>query len=110
MMACVATTVKPLLLVLTCRYKTRHVELQAPYPYLPLNTYRAVFVSDRLENPHRAGPNNRGAAIIMGNQEKQWLDSYWKNQKIRVVNEATQQLGRYREALLDDSAGQADKQ
>jgi hypothetical protein len=84
-------------------YRDLHVRHRAPYSLLPLNDYRQVFVTDRMEDPDRAGPSNEGAATIMGNTVRQWEASYWKNKRIKVAKEATKALGAYRDSHLREA-------
>jgi hypothetical protein len=88
---------------LTAWYKTVHMQYRAPYPYLSINTYRKVFVTDRLENPDRPGPSNEGAALIMGNSEKQWQASYWPNKMQKLAEGAVHDMGMYRSSLLAEA-------
>lgn len=88
---------------LTAWYKAVHEQHRAPYPYLPINTYRKVFVSDRLENPDRPGPSNEGAAIIMGNSVRQWHASYWPNKQQKLADGAAKDMATYRKNLLQEA-------
>jgi hypothetical protein len=88
---------------LTAWYKSVHETHNAPYPYLPINTYRKVFVADRLENPDRPGPSNEGAAIIMGNSVRQWQASYWPNKQQKLAHGAAADMEVYRQGLLADA-------
>jgi hypothetical protein len=62
--------------------------------------YRAVFVKDRMEEPEVPGPDNEGAAIIMGNTPRQWDMVYWKDKRQVLANKAVQKLSAYREAKM----------
>jgi hypothetical protein len=94
---------------LTAWYKGVHEQHNAPYPYLPINTYRKVFVTDRLENPDRPGPSNEGAAIIMGNSVRQWQATYWPNKIQKLAQGAAEDMEAYRQGLLaDEGYHQAD--
>jgi hypothetical protein len=81
------------------RYKAVHRRFQAPCGYLPLNRYRSVFVTDRMENPGRPGPSNEGAATIMGTSVRQWTATYWPTKRQTEVNEAAKAMAVYRESL-----------
>ena len=72
-----------------------------------LNDYRSIFVTDRMENPERAGPSDEGAAIIMGNSVGAWNTHYWKNKRARLADDASQQMEAYRHGLLRASVAVA---
>jgi len=88
---------------LTKWYKGVHYSLAAPYPFIPLNKYRTVFVEDRLSRPDRPGPDNDGAAMVMGNTVRQWHQSYWPNRKAKLARDATRSMAKYRKSLLMDA-------
>ncbi len=82
------------------RYADLHTKFGAPYTYLPLNKYRSVFVTDRLERPDVPGPSNEGAAIIMGNSVRQWHASYWPTRRQTQARQAVEGMEAYRQHLL----------
>lgn len=92
--------------VACCRYNKLHVARHAPYPALPFNDYRKVFVTDRMEQPDRPGPNNDGAATIMGNSVRQWHESYWPNKRRKLAQQAADEMDQYRSSLLDEGGYQ----
>jgi hypothetical protein len=85
---------------LTDWYAKLHTSERAPYPQLPLNSYRSVFITDRMENPCTPGPSNQGAAVIMGNSVGTWDRAYWKNKRLREAEQAGKAMAVYRESLL----------
>jgi hypothetical protein len=84
-------------------YKLLHIKYKAPYPIITLQAYRSVFVTDRLEDPDRPGPDNEGAATIMGNSVAQWEASYYKNKRIKLAQKATRAMGSYRASHLKEA-------
>lgn len=80
-----------------------------PPPFQPgtLREYRAVFVTDRLENPGRPGPSNEGAAIIMGNSVPRWV-TYWKTRRQTLSGRAAGDMAAYRHACLTEEASDSE--
>jgi hypothetical protein len=68
-----------------------------------LNDYRTIMVTDRLENPDRAGPSNDGAAILMGTSVAQWHASYWKTKRSTLATRAAGDMANYRAELLREN-------
>lgn len=65
---------------------------------MPLNKYRNIFVTDRLQNPHIPGPSNEGAAIIMGNSVPTWKAAYHNNRRAWLADRAAADAEKYRMA------------
>jgi hypothetical protein len=84
-------------------YRGLHIKYKAPYPLITLQAYRSVFVSDRLEDPDRPGPEHAGAATIMGNSLPQWEASYYKNKRIKQAQRAAKSMGAYRRSHLKEA-------
>lgn len=57
-------------------------------------------VTDRLEHPDMPGPSNEGAALVMGNTERQWHASYWPNKKLKLGQKAVDDMEVYRQQQL----------
>jgi hypothetical protein len=93
-------------LPVTHRYNALHMRQRAPYPRLPLNSYRKVMVTDRKEHPERPGPCDEGAAIIMGNTARPtWDNSYWYRRRQALAEQAAANMGVYRSELLREATG-----
>ena len=66
------------------------------YPQL----LRHIFVSERESCDRAAGPDNAGAALIMGNSESQWRRSYDLSHTRRETQQAVAAMGSWRAAML----------
>jgi hypothetical protein len=87
------------------RFKQLQLRHPPPYPHrVALSVYRKVFVTDRLENPEQPGPDNEGAALVMGNSVRQWHQSYWPTRRQSLADGAGQAMQGYREGLLQRAA------
>lgn len=56
-----------------------------------------------MENPERAGPDNEGAAIVMGNSVPTWRKSYWKAKRHTQADKAVKAMAEYRAQLLKEA-------
>lgn len=93
----------------SCRYQALYNKHRPAFPFAPLNKFRSVFVSDRLERPDRPGPSHEGAAIIMGNSVATWNRNYWQRGRLVQADQAARMQGQYRRSLLQE-AGYTDRQ
>jgi hypothetical protein len=87
-------------MLVNCRYAKLHKTHKAPFQPVPLNKYRSIFVTDRLQNPDTPGPSNEGAAIIMGNSVPTWEASYHNNRRAWLADKAAADAEKYRQACM----------
>ena len=57
-------------------------------------------MSERESCDRAAGPDNAGAALIMGNSESQWRRSYDLSHTRRETQQAVAAMGSWRAAML----------
>jgi hypothetical protein len=72
----------------------------ASFKYMPLNSYRKVMVTDRMENTNVPGPDHEGAALIMGNSVPTWHRHYWNGKRTHLAAEAAAATQVYRQETL----------
>lgn len=72
---------------------------EAPFRFAP-NQLRHIFVDERCSQGHVNGPENRGAARVMGNSVERWAISYDRNIHSREVQQAVNAMQQWREQLL----------
>jgi hypothetical protein len=84
----------------TRRHALIHERYKAPYKYVPLNAYRKVMVTDRMENGGVPGPAHEGAALIMGNSVDTWHRHYWYRKRQHLARQAALDVQAYRAAVL----------
>jgi hypothetical protein len=72
---------------------------EAPFRFPP-SQLRHIFVDERCSTDHCNGPENRGAARVMGNSVERWAISYDSNIHVREVQAAVQAMQQWREELL----------
>jgi len=97
---------------LTYHFKKIYRSAGAPASIYP-QLLRHIFVSERESLDRAAGPENAGAALIMGNSETQWRGSYDLSHTRRETQQAVADMASWRRAMLgkptaDDSDSDID--
>ena len=73
-------------------------------PAMPPSKCRQVFVAERRSDQRVTGPNERGAALVMGHSVKQWDDWYDLKFHARQAQDAVDAMSSWRQALLSPPA------
>lgn len=74
--------------------------LQPDFPQLAPSLLRHVFVDERMSKRRVEGPDDRGAAHVMGNSERQWHDSYDLKFDTREAQAAVDAMDTWRQQVL----------
>ena len=88
---------------LTYHFKKIYRATNAPASIYP-QLLRHIFVSERESLDRAVGPENAGAALIMGNSEAQWRRSYDLSHTRRETQQAVADMASWRRAMLGKPA------
>ena len=73
-------------------------------PPMPPSQCRQVFVAERRSEARVAGPNDRGAAMVMGHSVQQWDKWYDLDFHARQAQQAVDAMSTWRQTLLAQAA------